>query len=264
MIRWLLLVSLAVPAFGSSKLLVTVIEQKSGKPLPDLKAADFTVLDDRTPRQVEAAEVSQSLLDVMLLLDTSLVGEMVRPVAASLIDQLQPKEQMAIVSFHSSADLIQDFTSSRELLKRAVASVRYGNTPRMLDALYAAIDGGFQNSTFRRVVLLLTTGFEGSSRVNEREVLKLARRNAVSIYPVYMAGAERSMFENLARQSGGASFSLRDMRKSLHEPPGARIFGVLRSYYTVTVAGNLSLGEKVRVEVQRAGVKLLVSALPLE
>ncbi len=264
MLRFLLALALLAPAFGSTKLLVTVIEQKSGKPLTDLKVADFSVFDDRTPRQVEAAEVSHSLMDVMLLLDTSLVGEMVRPVADSLIGQLEPKEQMAIVAFHSSADLIQDFTSSRELLRRAVASVKYGNTPRMLDALYAAIDGGFQDTGFRRVALLLTTGLEGYSRVNDREVLKLARRNAVSIYPVYVAGSERSMFENLARQSGGASFNLRDMRKTLTGPPGPRIFEVLRSYYTLTVAGNLGLGEKVRVEVQRPGVKLLVSALPLE
>ena len=57
----------------------------------------------------------------MLLLDTSLMGQMVQPVAESLIRQLQPKEQMAVVAYHSSADLIQDFTSSRQLLSRAVA-----------------------------------------------------------------------------------------------------------------------------------------------
>jgi len=262
--RWILLLALIVaPAFSSTKLLVTVIERSSGKPVTDLKAADFTVLDGKTPRQVEGAEFAQGLMDVMLLLDTSLVGETVRPVADSLIDQLEPKEQMAIVSFHSSADLIQDFTSSRELLKRAIASVRYGNTPRVLDAVYAAIDGGFANSTFRRVLVILTTGYEGASRSTEKEVVKLARRNAVSIYPIYMAGAERSMFESLARQTGGASFSLRDMRKSLTGAPGARIFEVLRSHYTLTVAGNLSLGERLKVDVQRTG-KLLVSVLPLE
>jgi len=56
--RWLLLlILLAVPAWPATKLLVTVVEQKSGKPVTDLKAADFTVLDDRTPRKVEAAVV---------------------------------------------------------------------------------------------------------------------------------------------------------------------------------------------------------------
>jgi VWFA-related protein len=262
--RLLLLILLfASPALSATKLLVTVVEQRSGKPLTDLKAADFAVLDDRTPRQVEASEFSTGLMDVMLLLDTSLVGGMVQPVADNLIEQLQPKEQMAIVSFHSSADLIQDFTSSRELLRRAVGGVKYGNSPRLLDALYAAIDGGFQHSTFRRVLLVLTTGVEGPSRVSEREVLRLARRNGVSIFPVYMVGLERSLFETLARQTGGASFNLRDMKRTLNGPPGPRIFEVLRSHYTLTLTGNLSLGEKIKVEVRKPG-KLLVSALPLD
>jgi VWFA-related protein len=264
MLRCLLLLALPVsPSLASTRLLVSVVEQKSGKPVTDLKAAEFTVSDDRTPRQVEDAQFSQGTIDVMLLLDTSLVGEMVRPLADNLIDQLQPKEEMAIVSFHSAADLIQDFTSSRDLLKRAVAGVKYGNEPQVLDALYAAIDGGFENAAFRRVLVVLTTGYEGYSRMNEKQVLRLARRNAVSIYPVYVVGAERSLFRELARQTGGASFSLPDMRKSLSGPPGGRIFEVLRSHYTLTLSGNLSLGEKLKVEVQRQG-KYLVSALPLE
>jgi VWFA-related protein len=252
-----------LPALGSTKLVVTVIEQKSGKPVTDLKAAEFTVLDDRTPRQVEDAQFAPSAIDVMLLLDTSSVGATVRPLVDDLIGQLQAKEEMAIVSFHSAADLIQDFTSSHDILKRAVAGVKYGNEPHVLDALYAAIDGGFENATFRRVLIVLTTGLEGDSRMNDKEVLRLARRNAVSIYPVYLVGAERSLFETLARQTGGASFSLRDMHKSMSGPPGARIFEVLRSHYDLTLGSNLSLGEKLRVEIQRPG-KFLVSALPLE
>lgn len=264
MLRWLALAAvLALPARPATKLLVTVVEQKSGKPVSDLKAEDFKVLDDRTPRRVEAAEFSQGQMDVMLLLDTSLLGEMVQPLADNLILQLQPKEQMAIVSFHSSADLVQDFTSSRELLRRSIAGIKYGNTPKVLDALYAAVDGGFQGSSFRRVLVLVTTGVEGYSRVSEREVIRLAQRNGVSIYPAYMMGYERSMFESLARQTGGASFNVRDMRKSMDGPPGARIFEVMRSHYTLTLSGNLSLGDKLKIEVARPG-KLLVSVLALE
>ncbi len=264
MLRWMLLAALPIlPLLGSTKLEVTVIEQKSGKPVTDLKAGEFTVLDDKTPRQVEDAQFAQGAIDVMLLLDTSSVGEVVRPVADSLIEQLQPKEQMAIVSFHSAADLIQDFTSSHELLRRAVSGVKYGNAPQVLDALYAAIDGGFENATFRRVLVVLTTGFEGNSRMNDKQVLNLARRNAVSIYPVCLVGAERWMFESLARQTGGASFNLRDMHKGMSGAPGPRIFEVLRSRYTLTLSGNLSLGEKLHIEIQRPG-KFLVSALPVE
>jgi len=133
----------------------------------------------------------------------------------------------------------------------------------VLDALYAAIDGGFQNSPFRRVILLLTTGVEGYSKVTERDVIRMARRNQVSIYPAYAMGMERSLFELLARQTGGASFNLRDMKKAGDAQPGARIFDVLRAHYTLSVSGNLGLGDKLRVEVKLPD-KLQVSAMAVE
>jgi hypothetical protein len=203
------------------------------------------------------------MVDCMLLLDTSLVGPVVQPVAMSLIGQLKEKEQMAVVAYDSSATLIQDFTSSRELLSRAIAGVKFGNSPRVVDALYAAIDGGFQGSSFRRVILLLTAGFEGPSRTHEREVFRLARRSQVSIYPVTVTGADRSLFESLARQTGGAPFNLRDMKRATEDAPGPRIFEVLRSHYTLTLSGNLALSEKMKIEVKRPE-RLFVSALTLE
>lgn len=256
-----LLVGSSVQA--ATRLEVSVVDPKTGKFVTGLTAADFTVLDDRTPRRVETAEFAVTPIDVMLLLDTSLVGEMVQPVSDTLISQLGEKEQMAIVSYHSSADLIQDFTSSKILLKRAVAGVKYGNMPRVLDAIYAAIDGGFEHAAMRRAVLVLTAGYEGDSRVDQKQVLRVARRNGVSISTVYVSGAEKSMFESLARQTGGACFNLRDLRRIANNPPGKPIFEVLRSRYTLSISGNLGIGEKLKVEVKRPG-KLFVSALAVE
>ena len=259
----LLVFLLAVPLFCSTRLIVTVTEQKTGKPVEDLKAQDFSVLDDKTPRPVESAEVASGLVDIMLLLDTSLAGGMVQPVAANLISQLQEREQMAVVSFHSSADLIQDFTSSKQLLERAVAGVKYGNTPHVLDAVYAAIGDGFQSSAFRRVVLLLTAGLEGPSRIADREVVRLARKNSVSIFPIYVVGSERSLFEQLARQTGGASFRVSDMKRAGIGQPGPIIFSALRKHYVLTISGNLDPSERLKVTVNRAE-KLNASAMPVE
>ena len=254
----------ALPVVAANRISVTVIDSKSGKVVSDLKAEDFTVLEDKLVRKVEAAEFTSEPVDVMFLLDTSLVGGMVRPLAEDLIGQLKPKEQMAIVSFHSSADLIQDFTSSKQLLERAINSVTYGNSPRVIDGIYAAVDTGMKNATFRRVVLLLTTGYEGDSRMEERDVIRLARKTGVSIYPVYATGRERSLFEHLAGRTGGAVFSLNDMKKNSNGAAiGTRIFETLRGHYTLTVPGNLALGEKLHVEIARPG-KWFTSALPLE
>jgi VWFA-related protein len=264
MTHWLATLCLAaMPLYSATKVMVTVVEQKSGAPVLGLQAQDFAVLDDKTPRQVEAAEFTHDTLDIMLLLDTSLAGGLVQPLAEQFISQLQPKEQMAVVAYHSSADLIQDFTSSRELIMRSLSGVKYGNQPHLLDALFAAIDTGFRDTVFRRVVLLLTSGLEGNSRSNERDVIRLARRNQVSIYPVYVVGSERSLLEHLARQTGGASFNARDLKRASADQPGQRVFEVLRSHYTLTVSGNLGLGEKLKVDVKRPE-KAQVSALTLE
>lgn len=259
LLAWL---CLAGCGWGATRLLVTVLDQRTGRPVTDLQAADFRVLDEGGARTVEAVEPAGDLLDVMMLLDTSLVGAIVQPVAANLIEQLQPKDQMAIVSFHSAADLIQDFTSSKELLRRALLRVKYGNVPNVLDALYAAIEDGFQDSASRRVLMLLTAGMEGSSRMRERDVVRAARRRSVSIYPVYVLGSGRSLFEELARQTGGAWFVLRDLRRA-GGPPGPRIFEVVRAPYILTLGGSLSLGERVKVEIQRP-LRVQISALPLE
>ncbi len=259
----ILLLFWALAAPGAMRVIVTVIEQKSGRPVENLTARDFSVLEENTVKRVEGSEFARRPVDVMLLVDTSLVGGMVQPLASSFIGELKDKEQMAIVSFDSSAELIQDFTSSRELLAGALSKVKYGNTPKVLDALFAAMDGGFQHATYRRVILLVTTGLEGYSRVSEREVIRLARKAGVSIYPVYAAGAGRSLLENLARQTGGASFHLRDMQRAGGGSPAARVLDVVRGHYLLTVAGNLGFGEKVKVEVRRPD-KLLISALPLD
>lgn len=264
--RALLLALAAVAGLvARTRLLVEVIDRKTGVAITGLKADNFTVLDDKTPRRVQAAEYGTAKPDVMLLVDTSLVGEMVQPLGEAFIGGLEPEEQMAIVSFASSADLIRDFTGSQELLRRAVRSVKYGNSPRVVDAVYAAADGGFQNTVGRKVIVILSAGVEGYSRTSERDALKLARQNQISIFPVYVVGAERGLFERLARDSGGAFFSARDL-KLRPAQLAERVYAALRGRYALTLAGNQTLGEKVRVEVSggQQGQKLWASALPTE
>ena len=258
----LLVLAVALPAAGSTKLLVTVIDRKTGVPVTNLETGDFTITADKVPRRVEACEFTTGTIDVVLLLDSSLIGEAVSSLAPALISQLGEKEEMAIVAYHSAADLIQDFTSSKELLRRALAGVKFGNSPRMLDALYATAEEGFAGATFRRVILLLTTGVDGPSSVSEREVVRIARRNGVSIYSVYMMGYGRSLLERLARRTGGAAFNVRDVGRSTEGSPAKRIFEVMRGHYTLTLAGNLALGDNTKIAV-KGKKKLSVSYLEL-
>jgi len=249
-----------------AKLVVTAFDQRTGEPVTDLQAANFNIQDDRTTLRINRAEYKEDLLDVMLLIDTSLVGEMVQPLGAGFIQSLGDKEQMAMVAYHSSADLVQDFTASKDLLLGALTRVRYGNNPRVLDALYAAIDGGFQYATGRRAIVLLSAGVEGNSRVSEGEVLQLARQRNVAIYPVYVIGAERGMFRRLAQFSGGAYFDAR--RLELKPSDLADLaYSVVRGYYEIEVSGVFTLGHRIEVKIEglpRSRRNVWASARPLD
>ena len=259
---------LFVPASSTQeiKLIVTVVDQKTGEPVRGLEARNFHIMDDKTRLRVDEAEFKSTTIDIMLLIDTSLAGQMVSPLAGSFINELGEKEQMAIVSYHDSADLIQDFTSSKPLLHQALEQVKYGNNPRVLDALYAAIDGGFTSNVGRRVIVLLSAGVEGYSRVNEGEVLRLARSRGVSIFPVYVMGVERGMFRRLSDFSGGAPFAARKLK--LQPPAMSRlVYSVLREYYELQVSGVYALGGRIQVTVEglpKSKRKTRASSLPLE
>lgn len=261
-LRGLLLLLAPALCGAATQLLVTVVDAKTGEAITGLQPGDFTITDAGAAKVIEAVEYKTGLVDTMLLVDASLVGPMVQPLAASLIAELGEKEQMGLVAYHSSPDLVQDFTSSKQTLLEAVSRIKFGNDPRVLDAVFATADGGFQNATYRRVILLLTAGLEGNSRVTDKAAVKMCRKNGVSVFPVYATGSERGLMRMLAEQTGGASFSIRDLGKAT-DKPAQRIFEAMRGHYIVTLKGNLALSEKLKVSLTGSR-KALVSALPLE
>jgi hypothetical protein len=53
--------------------------------------------------------------------------------------------------------------------------------------------------------------------MNEKDVIRLARKNGVSIYPVYVLGNEKWMMEMLARETGDS----RERRRASYAENGS-------------------------------------------
>ncbi len=249
-----------------ARLVVAAFDERSGEPIAGLSAADFAVTDGDTQLRVEAAERFEGTLDLMLVLDTSMIGETVRPMALPMINALAEGDQMALVGYDQAATLLQDFTSSKDLLRKGVMGVRYGNNPRGLDALFAVLDGGFENAVGRRAAVLLSAGAEGASRTSLGDLYALARRRGVQVFCVYAEGADQGTYQKLARNTGGAYF----FAKKLDLKPAELaelLYRNLRSSYELTVSGAYTLGSRVEVEVLHAPEnvrKAVASALVLE
>ncbi len=240
---------LAIPLAAATKLIVTVTDRKAGTAITGLQASDFTITVDNNPKQVQECEYVTGVIDIVLMVESSSLGQQAASLAPSLIAELSEKEQMSIVAYDASAEQLQDFTSSKDLLREAIGQIRFGNSPRLLDALYAVVADGFEGSTFRRVILLLTSGVDGPNSVTDEELLRICRRNGVSIFPVHLMGYGRSKLRDLARLTGGALFSAQDLSKH-SDNPAAVIFEAMRGHYRITIGGNLPLGEKAKFEIR--------------
>ncbi len=241
-----------VPSDQEPRLLVTVSNQ-FGFPLTNLKAEDFTVTQDKTARPVQSAGYqTHSVVDVMLLLETSEIGAQVRGeiehVAGLFIDRLGEKEQMAVAGYASSADLLQDFTSSKTLLKRAASGLKYGNRPALLDSIYAVVDAGFEHAAGRRILVVIGSGMDWRNKVERREVLGLARRNAVSIFAVSF-GADTGL-ERLCEQTAGAYYRGRELRQIRQVVEN--LTAAFRGNYELLLPGAALDSGRLKVEVRSA------------
>ena len=117
-----------------------------------------------------------------------------------------------------------------------------------MDALYASIEESFGKGETFGVILLLSSGIEGPSRTTEVEVMQLARRKGVTIFPVSLGSARHSLLDLLAAETGGVSFKIKEMRKTAGEKPKA-IFEAIRSPYLVKLSGSQELYEKFKLEI---------------
>lgn len=253
---------LASGLLAQTQLVVTVVDESSWLPVEDLKPEEFLVEDEGTVRPVASATYEKTeIADIVLLVDASVLGEAVTSLARSLIEQLGAKEQMAVVAYSNTAELVQDFTQSKELLRSALDRIQFGNEPQALDALYATILDAFDHSTFRRIILLVSSGVVAQGRVSVRSVIREARRHGVSIYCIYASSRSKSLLERISRETGAAPFDARELSRKVKGALPGLIFDVMRSRYRLTLVGSPLLSEKLEVKVRRKG-KFFVSVAP--
>lgn len=243
---------------------VTAYDERTAETVTGLGPERFSVKDGNTPLQVVAASEPGTPVDTLLLVDSSMVGHTVRPIAEAVIDHLGESDSAALVSFHESADLLQDFTSDRRALSGALDRIEYGNLPRLHDALFAAIDGGFDAGSNRRAIVVLSAGAIARSRTSEAEVVELARAKGVSVYTVFVRTEARGAMRRLALRTGGASIAAK--RTGL-EPRrlATRILDAVRNQYELSVTGVYTLGDQVTAEiVSQTKTNLSASVLPID
>jgi Ca-activated chloride channel family protein len=229
---------------GVVRLDVTVV-QPDGRFVTDLREADFEILEDGA-RQAVASFLRQELpVSLVLLVDASISVADRMPVARAATKEfagtLRPDDEVRVVAFNDGVSVLQELTSDRQALRRAIEGISAGGATALYNALYSTfktLPPAFSDGRLRRrVIVLLSDGEDTASLVWEEQVLELVRRREATVHVIALRresdASNRSarLLRLLSLESGGEVHhpgSIRDLA-SVYE----RIGDELRSQYTV-------------------------------
>ncbi len=146
------------------QLFVSVLDD-SGTPIRDLQPDSFSLLEDAQSVEFSLEPVSDPEINLVLVVDTS--GSMAgagiqnaRQAVLRFIEQLNPNDRIALVSFSDEVKVLSDFTADHAAVQRqmmTLEAVSNGGTC-LYDAVYKAVQLSSTLPEGRRAVLVLTDG----------------------------------------------------------------------------------------------------------
>jgi VWFA-related protein len=147
---------------------VEVLHNKTNAPMAQLKAPDFQLSEDGTPQQITYFGRDDLPLSIVLLFDLTQSVHGVLPHLAkgaqTALDHLKPEDEVAVMTYAASANLVDGFTRDHARTAAAVgkaARMKSADAAFFNEAVYQA-SAQLERSTnpsARRVILWLTDNF---------------------------------------------------------------------------------------------------------
>ena len=182
-----------------------------GQPVLGLTPADFEVLDNGMPQQVDLVSYEQIPLNVVLALDMSesVAGDRLdhlRAAGGALLAGLKKEDQAALVTFSHAVTLAAPLTTDVAAVREALArSGGVGNTA-LTDGTYAGLVVG-ESDVGRALLIVFSDGLDTASWLTPEAVIETAKRSDVVVYGVSGRGKPEFLRE-LTSLTGGRLFEV--------------------------------------------------------
>ena len=246
----------------------TTVTDASGRLVPDLERADFSIFDEGKPAEIVLFENTIQPFTAVVMLDFS--GSMtahldlLKQGTEQFLLRLLPDDKAQVGAFSDKIMLSGEFTSDRDDLIAALEDLQYGNPTRLYDAIDVSI-GELEGLEGRKVVVVFTDGDDTASSTGFDTVRDRAQKHDVMVYGIGLRAEFQGQstrpdrnLRRLAEQTGGGYFELR--RTADLGPTFTRVAQELRALYSLGFSPQNLDGKEHRIRVATRDSSMKVRA----
>ena len=165
-----------------------------GRFVSGLTKDDFRVYQDGEPVEVTHFNNERVPVSLGIVLDTSGSMEGRKMDAAQraldrfLFDLLGPNDEIFLYRFSYTPVLLQDWTTDRSLLSRAIRTIRPRGGTALHDAVAESVPRVAEGRHFKKALLIISDGNDTNSETDVRELRRLIRESEALIYAIGIDG----------------------------------------------------------------------------
>src|ERR1700730_11855966 len=180
------------------------VSDASGRFVPGLKAEDFLVYEDDQPVEVTHFSAERVPVSLGIALDTSgsMAGEKIQEAQSALdrflYDLLDKQDEIFLYRFSNYPMLLQDWTTDRQLVSRALGHILPSGATAMYDTVADAIPLAEKGQHQKKALLLISDGNDTASRLDVRDVKQRIRESEVLVYAIGIDGESEPTYRTPA------------------------------------------------------------------
>ena len=177
-------------------LLPVTVRDRSGQFVPNLKATDFSIYEENSLQPITSFSLKQLPVYVVLLIDTSssVTRELedFKQAATNFAARLDPNDQLSLIKFDDKVELVMDWTTNRNALRRALNRLTTGMFTNFNDALWLSARDQLNRVTGRKAIIVLTDGIDtGRGHKTQEQALRALLEAETPIYAVSKTALQR-------------------------------------------------------------------------
>jgi VWFA-related protein len=191
-----------------------------------LTKAEFDLYDGGIPQEIESFSRLDTGSRIILLVDSSssLRAETtaIQEAVKAVITELYEDDQMMVVGFNESAEIVEEMTPDLEKLQASAARIVRKGFPNLYDALIAVSDslsGQAKTGIEKRAVILISDGYDSGSKTKFDALLSELQEENLVLFVIQVPDRTRgallrdkpkppAALEQLTVATGGAIYPI--------------------------------------------------------